>query len=136
MLAVLSLVVCASAAARATGGGGHAVGAGGHAVGAGGVPPFPRIPGQWWHLEMNIKVKRQPHTLTLDRGRIVQVSATQVTLRESDGSTPVIPINQQTIVTIAGRRATIADLLPRMQADTMQIDDGPAVRLRATFASR
>ena len=96
------------------------------------VPKFPRFPGDWSHADVNVVVKRVPHTLTLDRGRIVQISTTQLTLREKDGSMPTIPITPDTIVTILGRPATILDLRKRELAETLRVDGGPAVRLRVT----
>ncbi len=105
----------------------------GIAAGAGGVPPFPRIPGAWSHVEINVSIARQPHTLILDRGRIVQASPQplQITLLESDGTTAVIPLSQQTIVMVNGRRATVFDLRRRMTAETLRVDGGAAVRVRA-----
>ena len=105
----------------------------GTAAGAGGVPPFPRIPGAWSHVEINVAIARQPHTLILDRGRIVQASLapSQITLLESDGTTAVVPLSPQTVVMIDGRRASPYNLRLRMTAETMRIDGGSAVRVRA-----
>lgn len=96
------------------------------------VPKFPRFPGDWSHADVNVVVRRVPHTLTLDRGRIVQISTTQLTLREKDGSMPTIPITTDTIVTILGRPATILDLRKKELAETLRVDGGPAVRIRVT----
>jgi hypothetical protein len=104
----------------------------GAAAGAGGAPPqIPQIPGTWSHAEINVKIKKVPHTLIVDRGKIIEITTTQVTLREQDGSTRVIPVSDQTIVTIDGRRAAISDLRRRMTATTLQVDGGAAVRVRA-----
>ena len=97
-----------------------------------GVPNFPKVPGQWSHVDINLTIRRQPHTITLDRGKIVQVSTTQLTLREPDGTQPVIPLTPQTLVVILGQPATILDLRKKEQAMTMRIDGGPAVRIRVT----
>jgi hypothetical protein len=103
------------------------------AAGAGGPPPqIPRIPGTWSHAEINVRIKRDPHTLILDRGRVVQVTTTQITLREGAGGDTAIPVDAQTLVTIDGQRASITDLRRRMFATTMRIDGGDAVRVRAT----
>ena len=91
------------------------------------IPPFPHLSGCWSHAEINVKIKKVPHTLILDRGRIVQVSRTQVTLRE------VVPLSQSTLVVLQGVPSTVFDLTKRMNAQTMRIDGGAAVRLRATF---
>lgn len=99
----------------------------------GSIPAWPRLPGTWSHAEINVSIKRTPHTLILDRGRIVQVSATQVTLRESDGTTVIVPLSPSTIVAIGGVPSTTFDLRKRMNAQTMRIDGGAAVRLRVIF---
>ena len=116
IVVLCSLVACAGAAAR--GGGGY-------------PPPFPKLAGPWWHAEINVRIKRQFHTLVLDSGRIVQVSPTQMTLRERDGSLVVIGLNDQTLVVIGRRPAFVTDLQRRMNVQAMRIDDGPAVRVRA-----
>ena len=95
------------------------------------VPPIPRVPGQWTHVEINRKIGKTPHTLILDRGRIVQASATQITVREL-GSPVVIPLSPQTLVVIDGLAATPNDLRRKMTAVTMRIDGGAAVRVRAS----
>jgi hypothetical protein len=102
-------------------------------AGGGGVPPFPRLPGTWSHAEINVSIKRKPHTLILDRGRIVQVSASQVVLRERDGTLATVPLSQSTLVIVDNVPATVLDLKKRMNAQTMEIDGGAAVRVRAAF---
>jgi hypothetical protein len=105
----------------------------GVAAGGGGAPPqIPRIPGTWSHAEINVRIKREPHTLILDRGRVLQVTTSQLTLREGAGGDTVIPVSADTLVTIDGRRASITDLRRRMFATTLRIDGGDAVRVRAT----
>jgi hypothetical protein len=94
------------------------------------IPPFPNIPGNWSHAEINVTINGEPHTLILDRGRVVQVSATQVTLFERTGARVVVPMNAQTMVRIYGYPATIYMLRRLMFAWTMRIDGGPAVRIR------
>lgn len=116
-----------------------AVASAGTAAGAGGgVPPFPRIGVAWSHVELNVSIARQPHTLILDRGRIVQASFAplQITLLESDRTTAVVPLSPQTIVTVNGRRATPYSLRLHMTAETMRIDGGAAVRVRAVAPRR
>lgn len=115
-----SLSLWASAGVAAGGGGG------------GGTPQIPHIPGTWSHAEINVTIKNVPHTLILDRGRVLQVTTSQITLREGPAGGQTIPVNGQTIVTLDGRPASIADLRRRMFATTMRIDGGAAVRLRAT----
>jgi hypothetical protein len=115
LIAALSLLAC-----------------GGSAAGAGGAPPqIPRIPGTWSHAEINVTIRKVPHTLIVDRGRILEITTTQLTLRESAGVTQVIPLTDQTLVTIDNAPATISDLRRRMAATTLRVDGGPAVRVRA-----
>ena len=123
LLAVVVLVLSLAASA-----------AGATRLGAGqpGIPNFPKLPGKWSHADINITVKKVPHTLTLDRGRIIQITTTQMTLREADGTTQVIPLTPTAIVMILGRPATIYDLRKKEQVETMRIDGGPAVRIRVT----
>jgi hypothetical protein len=102
-------------------------------AGAGGVPPFPHLAGAWSHAEINIKIKREPHTLILDRGRIRSLSNTQLTLRETDATPAVITISPRTIVTIKHvKHATIFMLRRGMNVETMSIDGGAALRVRVT----
>jgi hypothetical protein len=116
LFAALSLLACA-----------------GTATGAGGAPPqIPRIPGTWSHAELNVTIKKVPHTLIVDRGKIAEITATQVTLREGAGVTFVIPLNAQTIVVLDGKPAAISSLRRRMTATTLRVDGGAAVRVRAT----
>jgi hypothetical protein len=101
-------------------------------AGAGNVPPFPRLAGPWSHAEINVTIKRTQHTLILDRGRIVQANPAQLTLREGGGVLVVVPLSQSTIVMLDGVPATVFSLKKRMDTQTMRIDGGAAVRVRAT----
>jgi hypothetical protein len=116
LFAALSLLACA-----------------GTAAGGGGAPPqIPQIPGKWSHAEINVTIKKVPHTLIVDRGKVTEITTTQLILREGAGVAVPIPLNDQTIVMIDGRRATISDLRRRMTATTLRVDGGAAVRVRAT----
>lgn len=115
LFAALSLLACA-----------------GTAAGAGGGPPqIPRIPGTWSHAEINVTIKKVPHTLIVDRGKIVEITTTTLTLREGAGHLETIPLNVQTIVNLDGAPATISNLRRRMTATTLRVDGGAAVRVRA-----
>jgi hypothetical protein len=115
LLAVLSLAVSAGSAGA-----------------AGSVPPFPRLAGAWSHAEINVTIRKQVHTLILDRGRIIQVGAAQLTLRERDKTVVVVPLSTATLVNIMGSNATIFFLRRGMHVQTMRIDGGAAVRVRVT----
>jgi hypothetical protein len=97
---------------------------------AGPVPPFPNIQGAWSHIDINRKIGGKWHTLTLDRGRITQVNGTQLTLREADGTSQLIPLTPGAIVRINSFPSTIYGLRRGMVAMTMRIDGGPAVRVK------
>jgi hypothetical protein len=120
LLAALSLVLAGTALAGKGGG-----------AKQGKVPPFPRVPGKWSHVEINRKIGKRPHTLILDRGRILQASPTQITILEL-GSPAVVPLSDQTLVVIDRLPATVNDLRRRMTVVTMRIDGGAAVRVRAS----
>jgi hypothetical protein len=104
----------------------------GPAAGAGAPPQIPKIPGKWSHVELNVVIKKVPHTLIVDRGKVIEITTTSVTLREAGGVTPVIPITDQTIVTLDGRPASISSLRRKMTVTTLRVDGGAAVRVRAT----
>ncbi len=120
----------AGTAAAAPGRGGGAGAA--HAKNAkSGVPAFPTLPGVWSHAEINVKIRRQLHTLILDRGRVQQATGGQLTLAESDGSTVVVQLARKTIVQGGRRRLLVAIRRPQLfTVETMRIDGGPAVRVR------
>jgi hypothetical protein len=101
------------------------------AGGGGNVPQIPRVPGKWTHVEINLKIRKTPHTLILDRGVVIQASASQVTIREL-GNPVAVPLSPQTLVVIDGLAATTSDLRRKMTVVTMRIDGGAAVRVRAS----
>ena len=89
------------------------------------------LPPGWSHAEINVTIRRVPHTLIYDRGRIQSVSPSALTLREVDGSTATIPLVPETRVLIGGRPAAVTDLRRGMTAVTLRIDGGPARQVRA-----
>jgi len=98
------------------------------AAGAGAfrLPAAPNLPPGWSHASINVVVRRVPHTLTYDHGRVVAVSATSLTLREPDGSFATIGIDASTVVRIDGQRSTI-DRVRRFEvATTVTVDGGAA----------
>ena len=106
----------------------------GVAAGSGGGPPqIPRIPGTWSHAEINVTIKKQLHTLILDRGRITQANATQLTLLESGGVPVTVQLSPDTIIMFRGFRVTPFSLRRGLFAETMRIDGGAAVRVRVTL---
>jgi hypothetical protein len=95
-------------------------------------PQIPAIPGKWSHAEINVKIKGVPHTLILDRGRIIQVSETQLTLREPDGSVVAVPLSPSTLIAFRGFGLQPVVIRRGLWAVAMRIDDGAAVRVRVT----
>jgi hypothetical protein len=96
-------------------------------------PPFPNLPGDWSHAEINVTIKQVPHTLILDRGRVTQASARQVILREADKSVVVVPLSPQTLIMFGGFIVTANTIRRGMYAETMRIDGGAAVRVRLSL---
>ena len=96
------------------------------------VPPFPKLAGNWSHALINVTIARKAHTLVLDRGRVVQSSTSQLMIRERDGNIVVVPLSQKTIVSLDGAPSSIYSLGRGMTVQTMRIDGGPAVRVRAS----
>lgn len=96
------------------------------------VPQFPKISGNWSHVDLNRKIAGKWHTLTLDRGRIAQVTPTQLNLREADGTVAQIPLTPAALVRINAFAGSIYELRRGMNAMTMRIDGGPAVRVKAS----
>lgn len=100
-------------------------------AGAGGVPPIPKLGGTWSHAEINVTIGKKQHTLVLDRGVVRKASPSQLTVQERGGVAVVIPLAKRAIVTIDGARATLYAISSGMTAETMRIDGGAAVRVRA-----
>jgi hypothetical protein len=95
-------------------------------------PPFPNLAGDWSHAEINVKIKGTPHTLVLDRGRVALALPRHLAIREQ-GNLVTVNMTLTTIVMINGIRAKPRQLARGMTVETMGIDGGPAVRVRATF---
>jgi hypothetical protein len=77
-----------------------------------------------------VLIKGDWHTMILDHGRIVKSSASQVTLREPDGTMATIPLAPKTKVAPVRFAGTLPAFRRGLWAITMRIDDGAAVRLR------
>jgi hypothetical protein len=90
------------------------------------LPPMP--PGSW-HASINYVINGQPHTLVYDRGRVTAVGAASYTVRERDGSIVTVAVGPSTVITIAGRPGTLAQLRPLEQATDVSIDGGAAARV-------
>jgi hypothetical protein len=95
-------------------------------------PPFPKL-ANFTHAEINVRIAKQPHTLILNLGRITAVdpALASITIVESDHSVWTIPLSPTTKITLNGRFAIAAELHKRLLVETMQIDGGAAVRIKA-----
>ena len=102
------------------------------AAGAANPPAFPKL-GNFTHAEINVRIAKQPHTLILDLGRITAVDPafTSITIVESDRSVWTIPLSPTTRITLNGRPAIALELHKRLLVETMRIDGGAAVRVKA-----
>ena len=93
------------------------------------IRAVPQLPAGWSHAEINVIVKGTPHTLVYDRGRVLAVSATSLTLREQDGSVQTIDVSASSQVTIAGQPASLSQVRLREIAITLRIDGADATRV-------
>jgi hypothetical protein len=94
------------------------------------LPPPPNLPAGWSHASINVVIRRVPHTLTYDHGRVVMASSSSLTLREPDGSIVTIGIDANTTVRIDGQPSTIDQVARRDIATTVTVDGGNAVVVR------
>ena len=98
-------------------------------------PPFPTILGVWSHDERNVQIKGTWHTMILDHGRITKSTASQLTLREPDGTIATIPLSPTTRIAPARFAQTRPAYRRGLWAITMRIDGGAAVRVRLMLHS-
>jgi hypothetical protein len=72
-----------------------------------------------------------PRDLTIDRGVVQSVSATQIVLRELDGSLVALAVNGATQVLVNGSPAQLADIQPGFVAAVAHNGSRPARIVRA-----
>jgi hypothetical protein len=58
------------------------------------------LPAGWTHAEINYSVNRVPHTVVLDRGKVITVSPSSLTIREADGSSVQVALAPDTQVVV------------------------------------
>jgi hypothetical protein len=92
--------------------------------------PLAGLPAGWSHATVNVLIKRQPHTLIYDRGRVVASTSSSLTLREGDGSVVVINVSPSAQVRIAGQPASLLQVRRLEIATTISIDGAPAITVR------
>ena len=100
------------------------------------IPRAPNLPVGWSHAEINIVIRRIPHTLTYDRGRVSSVAAESLTLLEPDGSVQTISVSPTALVTIAGQQASLVQVRPGEIAITVSVDGAPAVSVKVQVPPR
>jgi ribosomal protein S28E/S33 len=93
------------------------------------IRAVPRLPAGWSHAEINVTVRGVPHTLVYDRGRVLTVSASALTLHERDGSNQVINVSPASVVTILGRTGSLSQIRRGQIAITLRVDGGDATRV-------
>jgi hypothetical protein len=92
--------------------------------------PLASLPPGWSHASINVVIRHVPHTLTYDRGRVVAVSASSLTLRERDGSLVTVAVDPASKVVIAGQPGSLSSVRRLEIATTMSIDGAPATTVR------
>ena len=98
--------------------------------------PTAALPPGWSHAEINVILNGKPHTLIFDRGKVVSVETSSLTLKERDGSVVVIPLGPRTVVRVNGRLGSLSLVQPGFSALTRRVDGGPATLVRATTPLR
>jgi hypothetical protein len=77
-----------------------------------------------------------PHTLVLDRGRVISVSPSAITLRELDGSSVQIALAADTQVIVDGSPGQLSDIRRGVAAVSQRIDGGTARLVRVHVPPR
>ena len=95
------------------------------------IPGLGRLPAGWTHAEINVTIRRVPHTLVVNRGTVQVVASDSLTLREADGSVVVVPVDSSTQILINGQTASLTALRVGATALTEQLDGGAAQLVQA-----
>lgn len=91
-------------------------------------PRHPRpLLGRVIHGQGTVKTRQGWETLVVQRGQIVSVSATSLTLRSSDGFTSTYTLNSATKVRARGQAATVGELKPGERAMVLAVKQGNAL---------
>jgi hypothetical protein len=100
------------------------------------IPRVPALPPGWSHADINVVIGRSAHTLTYDRGRVLGVSGSSLSLREADGTTQTIAVAADARITIAGQPAALAQVRRGEVATTVAIDGGSALSVKVQIPPR
>jgi len=96
--------------------------------------PLP-LPAGWSHAQVNVVGPNgSPHTFIYDRGRVVAVTSSSLTLHEPDGSIVTIQVAPAAVVRVNGRLANLAAVQPGFKVQTLGVDGRPARRVQAVAA--
>jgi hypothetical protein len=95
-----------------------------------------RLPAGWTHAEINVTIRRVPHTLVVNRGLVQALDADSLTLREADGSVVDVPVDSSTQFVINGQPGSLTGLRVGATALTEQLDGGPAQLVQAQVPLR
>jgi hypothetical protein len=98
--------------------------------------PIASLPPGWSHADINVGKGPRAHTLTFDRGRVIVVGPSSLTLREPDGTVMTIPVASNAVVHVNGQLGTFQQIVRGAFAMTMRIDGAPATQVRATIPPR
>ncbi|CAB4686913.1 MAG: hypothetical protein F2663_02070 [Actinobacteria bacterium] len=88
------------------------------------------LPQGWSHAEINLLLKKVPHTVIYDHGRVVSAGNGALTLREVDGSVVTLPIDGKTIIRFQGQPVPPSGIRKGMGATSIRVDGGATVLLR------
>src|SRR5581483_11488970 len=93
------------------------------------------LPAGWSHAQINVVGPNgRPHTLIYDRGRVLSVGGSSLTLREPDRSVVTIQVAPSAVIRIDGRPGTLAQIQPGFGVQTLGVDGRPARRVQAISA--
>ena len=89
------------------------------------------LPPGWSHAQVNVIIDHEGHTLIYDRGIVMRVAPSSLTLNEQGGSVVVVPVSPSATVTFAGRPSTLSRVRRGNFASTVRVDGAPAEQVRA-----
>ncbi len=98
--------------------------------------PLAGLPPGWSHVSINVVTRHVPHTITYDRGRVIAVSPTSLTLLEGGGVAQTIAVSPAAKVVIAGQPGSLLAIRRLEIATTMSVDGAPATTVRVQIPPR
>src|ERR1700722_13985339 len=89
----------------------------------------PSFPPGWTEISINVVIRHVPHTLVYDRGRIIAVSGSSLTLKERDGNVVPINVSPTAQIMIDGQPAALSQVRVLETATTLRVDGGAAEKV-------